>query len=344
MKSELDTLFLPLMDGSLHDDLQGKTLAFLNGRFHPILAKLGAETIHIQQVFKPFAQEIESSNYDLIPDPREVKEGHYDTALLLASKNQRESETLLARAAMALKQGGLLVMAADNKAGGTRLKKMLENLGFDNIAEHSKNKARVVWARRPDNLNDSYAQKWLDQDKDQQIAQGFISRPGLYGWDKIDKGSALLADTLPNDLKGKGADFGCGYGYLCRAALEKNRKIKALDYSDADFRALDICARNLADFEVQKRGLWLDLTAPHPELKGVYDWIVMNPPFHEGKKTDSDIGVSFINSASASLRKKGRLFMVANMHLPYEAALERYFYNFEMIAQAGGFKVFCAWK
>ena len=69
---------------------------------------------------------------------------------------------------------------------------------------------------------------------------------------------------------------------------------------------------------------WLDLAKPSNVLKNV-DYIVMNPPFHEGKSTDVSLGVSFIMRAYESLRKNGALWMVANKHLAYERVLKNNF-------------------
>ena len=48
----------------------------------------------------------------------------------------------------------------------------------------------------------------------------------------------------------------------------------------------------------------------------------MNPPFHSGQNTDISLGRAFLRAAADSLRTGGRLFMVANRQLPYEAELD----------------------
>lgn len=340
MKSELDTLFLPFESGLI--DTPKEAVLFANARAHSGLKNFKAVTA--QQMFKAYAAELEAQGVDVIADPAEIPQNVYDTVLLLATKNQRESENILARSAMALKSGGLMVFAADNKSGGTRIKNMLVKLGFSDIAEHSKNKARVVWALKPSEFNEALAKEWMSLDEPQEIKGGFVSRLGLYGWNKIDKGSEILAAHLPKDIKGKGADFGCGYGYLSKAVLEATRKAKSLDYIDADFRALKLCERNLEGFEAKLEGIWMDLAAHDTGISNKYDWIVMNPPFHEGKKTDADIGVAFIKNAHKALMRKGRLFMVANRHLPYEAILQSHFWRFDTLYDGQGFKVFEAIK
>ena len=52
----------------------------------------------------------------------------------------------------------------------------------------------------------------------------------------------------------------------------------------------------------------------------------------------------FVRIAQQALRKGGVLWVVANRHLPYEAALAEGFKTFSQRADKGGFKVFEARK
>jgi 16S rRNA (guanine1207-N2)-methyltransferase len=84
--------------------------------------------------------------------------------------------------------------------------------------------------------------------------------------------------------------------------------------------------------------MWEDLRRLPPDLPRL-DFIVMNPPFHEGKKTLPEAGQAFIKTASQALKPNGALYMVANTHLPYEAALAQSFKNVKPLAVEKGFKV-----
>lgn len=338
MTPACETLFYPFTSGQL--SAPADNLLFINAMAVSDLARFKGSNLTFLQWFKPYADALE--RLDLPVHSGDIARGSHDLALVIGTKSRLESEIYLARASDALKTGGTLVVAAGNKEGAGRLKTMLQSLGFTDIAEASKNKARVCWARK-ENVAQDVLDNWLAQDGEREIADGFLSRPGVYGWDKIDKGSAVLAEYLPGDLKGHGADFGCGYGYLARAVLAKNKKAKSLDFIDADARAIVLCEKNIADFDIKTQGRWLDLTVPHQDLANCYDWIVMNPPFHEGK-TDSDIGISFIKSAHRALRRKGVLWMVANNQLPYERVLGEQFWSIESVYTGGGFKVFRAVK
>ena len=50
-----------------------------------------------------------------------------------------------------------------------------------------------------------------------------------------------------------------------------------------------------------------------------YDCVVMNPPFHAGRKTEPALGEKFIEIAAKALKPKGRLLLVANSALQKNA-------------------------
>ena len=73
--------------------------------------------------------------------------------------------------------------------------------------------------------------------------------------------------------------------------------------------------------------------------RGDYDFIVSNPPFHEDRAERPELGRAFIAAASAALRAGGRLLLVANRQLPYEAELTRGFASVRTLVERDGFKV-----
>lgn len=247
----------------------------------------------------------------------------------------------MAQAALALREGGVLVAAAANDAGGNRIEGWMRELGF-NPQSLSKNKARVCWGVK-DELSDC-ARKWVDSGIVRPVeieGRRWMSQPGIFGWNKADQGSKLLLDHVPGTLAGNGADLGCGYGYLGRFVLERSPAIRSIVCIDADRRAVSCCEENIED--PRATCVWGDVCGPEIALAGL-DWIVMNPPFHDGKKTTKDLGQAFIQVAARALKPGGVLYMVANAHLPYEKILDQNFKTHERLAQAKGFKVFRAVK
>lgn len=337
MNAVLETLFLPLTQGIISQIDFGLERTFLGAQYHPLLEELKPN--FLQQHFKPYATFLEEQGFKVhaldFPAP-----GTQDMIFMLAPKNAGEAESLIAAAHAQLKSGGLLVAAADNKAGGSRLEKWLQKAGFGDISHLSKNKARVVWGHK-ENKNTNISLP-APQSLQMQNGKNFYSWKGIFSWNKIDKGSEILLQNLPHDFSGTGADYGCGYGYLSQNLLQNNKEIKKLYCIDADKRALLCCAKNCKDFS-ETDYLWEDLTQPVAALKNL-DFIIMNPPFHEGKKTDSTLGVAFLKTAAQSLKSGGVLWFVANVHLPYEDKLKALFSSNEKRFEGQGFKVFCCVK
>lgn len=323
---------------------------YLNGFPSPALGELSVQSLYVQQYFKPAYDQLTAHNIPAHALPPATDQ-RFEAVFIHGTKNVVETRYLIALGLSYLNEGGIISICAENKAGGSRLGKMLSAAGLSDIDHHSKHKSRVVWGRKDSAvLAGDVLTTWEEQGRVQDITGGYRSQPGLFGWDKMDKGSALLLEHLPaanpkggsKIFKGKGADFGCGYGFLSRSLLERYNTIRALHCLDADHRAVEFCSLNLPDSEAEISAGWADLTrkAPVPSL----DFIVMNPPFHEGKNSDQSIGQAFIENAASALKKNGQLWMVANSHLGYEAVLEHCFFSVTCVHEGQGFKVFQAIK
>jgi 16S rRNA (guanine1207-N2)-methyltransferase len=330
MDSALQTLFLPLENGDV--SMAGRTL-FLYAQAHPALSK----TVNVWQPFKPRARDA---------DYKDMPPGPYDLVLILIPKQVDEAKYALALALERLAPNGILLAAAANDANGARLEGWFEEAGLA-PQSMSKNKARAVWAQRSANVK--IPQGWIENGASRvaDIGDGllFHTQPGLFSWDRVDPASRLFAAHFPPALSGRVADFGCGTGYLSYRALEHFPKISELTLIEADARALSCASQNLEKIRNGKPvlPLWHDATQALPDAPA-FDHILMNPPFHAGKKTDIDVARGFITTAHAHLKKNGALSLVANVHLPYESVLQELFKSFKQVAVENGFKILRAIK
>jgi len=82
---------------------------------------------------------------------------------------------------------------------------------------------------------------------------------------------------------------------------------------------------------------WSDVTTAAMPRR--YDLIVMNPPFHTGREQQTSLGQRFVDVAAGGLKPGGRLLLVANALLPYEATIERTFRSQRLVLRQGGYKV-----
>ncbi len=338
----LDTLFLPMTA----EVSRPKNLDILavNVRDHSVLHKLSSQNaLTIQQYFKPYADQLADAGLYVIQDLPKGFQGQ-DLVFIRGSKNAAESGFFIAQALRCLKEGGVLYVAAANDEGAGRYQKLLEALGLSNVQSTSKNKAKVAWGQYKSIVNEVLEGLHRSGDWQNILDDEFCSKPGVFGWNKEDFGSKMLINAIKDDIFGNIADFGCGYGYLSVNLIKDHGNIAALNAIDADYRALQACNKNLSALrhDAQYVYLWEDLTKS-ASLSDI-DFVIMNPPFHEGKKTDSSIGQAFIKTAHKALKKGGKLWMVANAHLPYEDLLNQQFAHTQNVLEGQGFKVFRAEK
>lgn len=265
-----------------------------------------------------------------------VAEGSVDAIMIYAPPGVLERRYTLALALKALKPGGRLDVMAPKDKGGSRLKKELEAFGAE-VGESAKAHHRRCVVIKGDDLTGLDAAIEAGAPR---LVPGLEawSQPGVFAWDRIDPGSALLAQTLP-PLKGAGADLGCGYGALATVAL-RSPAVTALRLYDLDRRAVEMARKNVEDARVTIEQADVR-TLP---TEGDLDFIVTNPPFHDGGAEDKRLGQTFIRQAAGMLKKGGTLWLVANRHLPYEAELNEAFKRVRMVADTGGYKVFEAVK
>lgn len=335
----LETLFLPLLDGRLAWPEDGAL--FLRARDGWPLHERRWPGLVCEQTFKPDADALERVGIPVTADSADM----HSLVLMLPPRQRDEVRSLMARAVAVLKPGGRILAAAGNNEGARSIEADLERIAGP-LETASKNKCRVFWTQPLDGPADTaLAREWRTLDAPRPIADGrFFSRPGVFAWDRIDVASALLAEHFPAELSGHAADLGAGFGFLSEQLLSRSRNITALDAYEAELRALDLARTNLAAFESHAKieYLWHDVTQG---LRRSYDVIVMNPPFHTGAAAERpDIGRRFIAVAAQALTPGGRLWLVANRHLPYEMVLTSSFGKVRAVAQRHGFKVLEAVK
>ena len=215
---------------------------------------------------------------------------------MLAPPGTVERRDALALALRALKPGGRLTALAPKDKGGSRL---AQGAGRRSAAPSRRPRAphhRICADERPaphrglDAAIAAGAPRFVEE-------IGLWSQPGVFSWDRIDPGSRAAGRAPARRCPGAGADFGCGLGYLAHAVLA-SPKVDNPGPVDIDRRAVEAARRNVDDPRVT---LPLGRRAQPSALTGL-DFVVMNPPFHDGGTEDRALGKAFIRAAARSLR------------------------------------------
>lgn len=333
------TLFLPFEQGTLDMPAEGQTFLACGIVADRTLEDAWRQALTCLQPWRPDWLGLQKEN--IRAEPRLASDGRFTGGLLLLGKHRGRNEAWFAELLEHVEPGGWIVVSGDKKLGIDSFRKWAGNIA--EISDRmSKNHAVSFWLKRPADLDEDFITALRPPQT--EIDDVFRTEPGMFSHGAIDKGSAILVPHMEKIVFGKVADLGAGWGYLSAQCLKYADRIAEIDLFEADFEALEAARSNLerlgASTPVSFH--WFDVTSE--KLDGIYDTVIMNPPFHEGRASDISLGQSFIAAAASRLKKGGRLLMVANRQLPYEATLKGLFKTINLLEEARGFKVFDARK
>jgi 16S rRNA (guanine1207-N2)-methyltransferase len=286
------------------------------------LAGLPRDRLAISHSFRPDAAWWEASGHVVTPDPTKAA-----AAIVVVPRSKALAHGLIAQActlAPMVIVDGQRTDGIDSIFNDIRAK-------LGDLASVTKAHGRLFWFPTTNSFAD-----WAIPGP-VKGADGFTTQPGVFSESGADRGSILLAAHLPPKLPARIADLGAGWGYLSAAALSKPGVLH-LDLIEAEKLALDCAALNITDPRAHFH--WADATTFKPAAH--YDAIISNPPFHTTSKADPAIGRSFITAAQRLLTPAGHFWMVANRHLPYEAALRLSFRNVDETGGDATYKIFHA--
>ena len=290
------------------------------------LSPFNQQATRIQQGFFPDYQSLKARGFGV--EPR--VEGAFDTALVFLPRAKDEARARIADAASRLPAGARLWIDGQKTDGVDAILKEIRALvPVDDV--HSKAHGKIFSLTIPD-------APWVSDDWAaalHEVAPGFVTRPGVFSADSIDPGSAMLAQSLPERLPTRIVDLGAGWGWLSAQALS-HPGVEVIHLVEASHDALESARDNVTDPRAQFH--WAD--ARNFTLSEPVNGVIMNPPFHDGRMADPRIGAAFIAAAARLLTGAGRLWMVANRHLPYETILSDHFAQVKEIAGDNRFKVF----
>lgn len=329
----IKTLFLVFDTGDVEIGGEGARWLFLNAAVPPQECPISNSQMVAVQGMRPQFLALQNSGWN----PAATRpQGSFDGALILISRHRGENRRLLNQALEAVKSGGQIVFAGSKNDGIATIAKEVGSK-FELLGNLSKHHAKVFWFENSGTARFDEVSLSLVDDR-------FEAAPGMFSSDHIDPGSAFLADHLPKDMKGRIADFCSGWGYLSVEVALNCAAVKSVALYEADHASLEASKVNMARLapSVAATYHWQDLIGE--KASGEYDTIIMNPPFHQGRAADPAIGNAIIRNAHNALHRGGKLFLVANRNLPYEATLEALFFKCGEIAKNNYYKVLWATK
>jgi len=177
--------------------------------------------------------------------------------------------------------------------------------------------------------------------------QALYSKPGQFGWNKLDRGSELLisvADGYVRQMKNQPTsllDLGCGYGYLTLNSLRWD-SIERRTATDNNAAALLSMSKNSQQHAAPIQVVTDDCGASITET---FDLVLCNPPFHQGFEVEGGLTKKFLKRIYSALNKGGVALVVTNMFIPLEHkaanlfAKHNGFRTVDILEDNGAFKV-----
>lgn len=171
------------------------------------------------------------------------------------------------------------------------------------------------------------------------------SKPGLFGWEKVDQGSQLLMDVAEAYFARHGypravLDLGCGYGYLTLRTRHWPELVRR-SATDNNAAAIACVQENCA-----RAGLNVSVTADDcgSKITDIFDAVLCNPPFHQGFSVDSGLTDKFLCTSRNRLAPGGVALFVVNQFIGIEKKANEYFARCELLSSNGQFKVLALYR
>ncbi len=275
--------------------------------------------------------------------PDRATHGAAAQALVVLPKGRDLARALLWTVAQTVVPGGRLYLAGLNESGAKSAIRDAAAL-FENVAVLGyRGGARIACARRSDALHlpDDWrvSHPWQPQMRAVDRPEGrytIITMPGVFSWDHLDDGTALLLDHLAVEPGQDVLDIGCGYGIIGLVAARAGALVTMVDDNLLAVRCAQasVKANRLADRCTVLPG---DVTSSVRDRQ--FDLVLTNPPFHQGIDVTTGIARRIIREACEVLRPGGRLCLVANRFLPYDRVMRAMFGAVATIAETRRFRV-----
>ena len=249
----------------------------------------------------------------------------YDCVILLMPKSKQELAFRIAWLRAHLQPGARVFLLGAKKEGVASGAKQLETLGSEpvkvDMARHCQ-----LWQTSLDVPGEPFVLS--DWETITPVTTPFgklklCGLPGVFSTGSVDPGTQVLLKALAEymtvllerrkPVQGNLLDFACGAGII--AACLKQR-FPELEVNGVDNSELAIhCAKRTFELNGLRGAFWR--SDGLSDVSGRFKWVVTNPPFHTGVKTDYSVTERFISQIPHHMKRNGILMLVANSFLNY---------------------------
>jgi len=262
----------------------------------------------------------------------------HDLVIIQFPKSKAELTFTLAMVAASLSKECLVLVVGENKSGI----KSLDKLTTQQLADCAKvDSARhcLLFAANMLPAQESFIlESWLKpySFSINETVIKVVALPGVFSQNRLDIGTQVLLENLPKKVTGDLLDFGCGAGVIA--------SYYGKVFPNANLHLLDVSA--LALYSAQKTLNLNNLTGQVfpsnslSDVKGKYDYVISNPPFHQGLKTNYLATETFLSKIKPHLKPRGHVIVIANSFLRYQPIMEEEIGRTQVLAKKKGFTLY----
>jgi len=267
-----------------------------------------------------------------------VAKNKHDMAIIHFPKSKAEFSFTLAMLADSMTDDATIVIVGENKGGVKSADKLgADYLAYCNKVDSARHCLMFIGEFKPAlprfELEKFYKYYPIQvQEKTLKIA----ALPGVFSQNALDTGTEILLAHLPDVINGKVLDFGCGAGVIAAyiGTVHPQTKLTLVDVSALALHS----ARTTLSLN-QLSGEYIASNSLS-DVKERYDFVISNPPFHQGVKTNYAATEQFLTEIKQNLTAKACVTIVANSFLKYLPIMEKAIGKTKTLAIKKGFAVY----
>ncbi len=262
----------------------------------------------------------------------------HDLVIITFPKSKAELNYTLTMISPYLCDDALILIVGEKKSGIQSAKKLTENFLINCIKVDAARHCLLFTGQFNNKKAKFIIDDWFKyyQITINNIPLTVASLPGVFSQQKLDTGTALLLENLPENMQGKTLDFGCGAGVISCYIGKK--------YSNVALSLLDVSALAITS---AKKTLEINELSGHvfasnslSEIKESYQHIVSNPPFHQGIKTNYQATETFLKNIKIYMQHQSTITIVANSFLRYSPIMIANIGKTKTITRKQGFTIY----
>lgn len=262
----------------------------------------------------------------------------HDMAIIHFPKSKAEFSFILAMLAESMTEDATIVIIGENKGGVKSADKLAKDyLEYCHKADSARHCLLYIGKYNasipPFDLQSFYTYYQVQvQEKTLKIA----ALPGVFSQKSLDTGTEILLANLPETMSGSVLDFGCGAGVIAAyiGTVYPQSKLSLVDVSAL---ALHSAQTTLSLNQLSAEYIASDSLS---NVKQQYNFVVSNPPFHQGVKTHYGATELFLAEIKQHLSSKGCITIVANSFLKYLPIMEKSIGKTKTLTIKKGFAIY----